>query len=160
MANFAERLDLALKKRGFSGAQVAAELTRAGIPITRAYVSQLRTGKQANPTLQVLRALASCLQVSVGWLVGEERLESGAVDDLQLRAAAIGASASGLSERSLDVLRGVIDLARKAEGLPEQEPSPSEVPEAAAPLAGPQRAALGERLRGLRLVAGMSPERA
>ena len=57
MANFAERLDLALRRRGFSGAQVAAELTRAGIPITRAYVSQLRTGKQTNPTLQVLREL-------------------------------------------------------------------------------------------------------
>ncbi|MFD2350252.1 helix-turn-helix domain-containing protein [Nonomuraea ferruginea] len=76
MAKFAERLDLALAKRGFTGAQVAAALTEAGIPITRAYVSQLRTGKQTNPTLQVLRALAACLQVSVGWLVGEDHVEA------------------------------------------------------------------------------------
>lgn len=159
MANFAERLDLALSKRGFSGAQLAAALTEAGIPITRAYVSQLRTGKQTNPTLQVLRALAACLQVSVGWLVGEDAVDSGAVDELQLRAAAIGASASGLSEGSLTVLRGVIGLARAAEGLPEQPAAAAaEIPEAAAPLTEPQREALGDRLRNLRLIARLSPE--
>ncbi|MEV0197485.1 helix-turn-helix domain-containing protein, partial [Nonomuraea sp. NPDC050691] len=150
MANIADRLDLALRERGLSGAQVAAELTEAGIPITRAYVSQLRTGKQTNPTLQVLRALASCLQVSVGWLVGEESLgaASAAVDDLQSRAAALGAAASGLSDGSLAVLRGVIDLARRAEGLPESPasgpqatPEVSAVPAARTTLAPPVRAA-------------------
>ncbi|MFI7133986.1 Scr1 family TA system antitoxin-like transcriptional regulator [Nonomuraea sp. NPDC050153] len=160
MANFAERLDLALTKRGFTGAQVASALTEAGIPITRAYVSQLRTGKQTNPTLQVLRALASCLQVSVGWLVGDDYLESGAVEDLQLRAAAIGLGASELSESSLTVLRGVVELARRAEGLPEEPepPSPDDIPDAAAPLSGPQRRALGKRLHGLRLAADLSVE--
>ncbi|MEW9549568.1 Scr1 family TA system antitoxin-like transcriptional regulator [Nonomuraea sp. NPDC050783] len=159
MANFAERLDLALTKRGFTGAQVASTLTEAGIPITRAYVSQLRTGKQTNPTLQVLRALASCLQVSVGWLVGDDHLESGAVEDLQLRAAGLGGSASGLSESSLTVLRGVVELARRAEGLPEEPPPAADaVPEAAAPLSGPQRRALGRRLHGLRLAAGLTVE--
>lgn len=156
MANFAERLDLALRRRGFSGAQVAAELTEAGIPITRAYVSQLRTGKQTNPTLQVLRALAACLQVSVGWLVGEERLESGAADDPSLEGLA------GLSEGSREVVRGVIELARRAEGLAEPATTePAGEPVVPAPaLAAPQRAALGERLRGLRLAAGLSAERA
>ncbi|SEG39549.1 Transcriptional regulator, contains XRE-family HTH domain [Nonomuraea solani] len=158
MANFAERLDLALTKRGFTGAQVASALTEAGIPITRAYVSQLRTGKQTNPTLQVLRALATCLQVSVGWLVGDDYLESGAVEDLQLRAATIGLSASGLSEGSLAVLRGVVELARKAEGLPEEPEPTSDIPEAVAPLSGPQRRALGKRLSGLRLAAQLSVE--
>ncbi|RVX43285.1 transcriptional regulator with XRE-family HTH domain [Nonomuraea polychroma] len=158
MANFAERLDLALTKRGFTGAQVASALTEAGIPITRAYVSQLRTGKQTNPTLQVLRALASCLQVSVGWLVGDDHLESGAVEDLQLRAATIGLSASGLSESSLAVLRGVVELARKAEGLPDEPETTSEIPDAAGPLRGPQRRALGRRLHGLRLAAQLSEE--
>ncbi|MEV4563878.1 Scr1 family TA system antitoxin-like transcriptional regulator [Nonomuraea sp. NPDC049419] len=158
MANFAERLDLALTKRGFTGAQVASALTEAGIPITRAYVSQLRTGKQTNPTLQVLRALASCLQVSVGWLVGDDYLESGSVEDLQLRAATIGLSASGLSESSLAVLRGVVEMARKAEGLPDEPEPSSEIPEAVAPLSGPQRRALGKRLHGLRVSAGLSVE--
>ncbi|MFG6191383.1 Scr1 family TA system antitoxin-like transcriptional regulator [Nonomuraea sp. JJY05] len=160
MANFAERLDLALTKRGFTGAQVASALTEAGIPITRAYVSQLRTGKQTNPTLQVLRALASCLQVSVGWLVGDDYLESGAVEDLQLRAAAIGLGASDLSESSLTLLRGVVELARRAEGLPDEPEAPSapDIPEAAAPLSGPQRRALGKRLHGLRLAADLSVE--
>ncbi|MEV4009667.1 Scr1 family TA system antitoxin-like transcriptional regulator [Nonomuraea angiospora] len=160
MANFAERLDLALTKRGFTGAQVASALTEAGIPITRAYVSQLRTGKQTNPTLQVLRALASCLQVSVGWLVGDDYLESGAVEDLQLRAAAIGLGASELSESSLTLLRGVVELARRAEGLPDEPAPPSspDIPEAAAPLSGPQRRALGKRLHGLRLAAELSVE--
>ncbi|MEV0994742.1 Scr1 family TA system antitoxin-like transcriptional regulator [Nonomuraea sp. NPDC050202] len=158
MANFAERLDLALTKRGFTGAQVASALTEAGIPITRAYVSQLRTGKQTNPTLQVLRALASCLQVSVGWLVGDDYLESGSVEDLQLRAATTGLSASGLSESSLSVLRGVIELARKAEGLPEEPEQTADIPEAVAPLSGPQRRALGKRLHGLRLSAQLSVE--
>ncbi|WP_170222927.1 helix-turn-helix domain-containing protein [Nonomuraea turkmeniaca] len=158
MANFAERLDLALTKRGFTGAQVASALTEAGIPITRAYVSQLRTGKQTNPTLQVLRALASCLQVSVGWLVGDDHLESGAVEDLQLRAATIGLSASGLSESSLAVLRGVVELARKAEGLPDEPEPTSDIPDAAAPLSGPQRRALGRRLHSLRLAAQLTEE--
>ncbi|WP_336213397.1 helix-turn-helix domain-containing protein [Nonomuraea sp. LPB2021202275-12-8] len=159
MAKFAERLDLALNKRGFTGAQVAAALTEAGIPITRAYVSQLRTGKQTNPTLQVLRALAACLQVSVGWLVGEDYVESGTVDDLQLRAAGIGLSASGLSESSLTVLREVIELARKAEGLPEHPEPAMEIPDAAAPLEEAMRQALGERLHSLRSAAQLSPEK-
>ncbi|MER7503573.1 Scr1 family TA system antitoxin-like transcriptional regulator [Nonomuraea pusilla] len=158
MANFAERLDLALTKRGYTGAQVASALTEAGIPITRAYVSQLRTGKQANPTLQVLRALASCLQVSVGWLVGDDHVESGSVEDLQLRAAAVGLSASGLSEGSLALLRGVVELARRAEGLPEQPERAAGIPEASTPLSGPQRRALGARLHGLRLAAELSAE--
>ncbi|MCF6474525.1 helix-turn-helix domain-containing protein [Nonomuraea sp. MG754425] len=158
MANFAERLDLALTKRGFTGAQVASALTEAGIPITRAYVSQLRTGKQTNPTLQVLRALASCLQVSVGWLVGDDYLESGSAEDLQLRAANVGLSASGLSESSLVVLRGVVELARRAEGLPEEPEQTSDIPEAVAPLSDPQRRALGKRLHGLRVSAQLSVE--
>ncbi|MFI7421696.1 Scr1 family TA system antitoxin-like transcriptional regulator [Nonomuraea sp. NPDC049684] len=158
MANFAERLDLALTKRGFTGAQVAAALTEAGIPITRAYVSQLRTGKQTNPTLQVLRALAACLQVSVGWLVGDEHYESGAVEDLQLRAAAIGLSASGLSEGSLAVLRGVVELARRAEGLPGEPEPVAEIPDAAPPLNDSQRRALGKRLHGLRMGVRLSVE--
>jgi transcriptional regulator with XRE-family HTH domain len=159
VAQFAERLGLALSKRGYTGAQLAAALTEAGIPITRAYVSQLRTGKQTNPTLQVLRALAACLQVSVGWLLGEDTTDSGSLEELHLRAAAIGASASGLSDESLNVLRGVIGLARAAEGLPERpEPSAAEIPEAAAPLTESQREALGDRLRNLRLSARMSPE--
>ncbi|TDD39647.1 helix-turn-helix domain-containing protein [Nonomuraea terrae] len=159
MANFAERLDLALTKRGYTGAQVASALTEAGIPITRAYVSQLRTGKQTNPTLQVLRALATCLQVSVGWLVGDDYVESGAVDDLQLRAATLGLAASGLSESSLVVLRGVVELARKAEGLPEEpETAVPDIPEAATPLSDPQRRALGKRLHSLRLAARLSVE--
>ncbi|MBF8187448.1 helix-turn-helix domain-containing protein [Nonomuraea sp. K274] len=158
MANFAERLDLALTKRGYTGAQVASALTEAGIPITRAYVSQLRTGKQTNPTLQVLRALATCLQVSVGWLVGDDYLESGSAEDLQLRAATIGLSASGLSETSLTVLRGVVELARKAEGLPDEPEPASDIPDAAAPLSGPQRRALGKRLHGLRIAARLSVE--
>ncbi|MEU8244960.1 Scr1 family TA system antitoxin-like transcriptional regulator [Nonomuraea sp. NPDC048916] len=169
MANIAERLDLALRKRGYSGAQVAAELTRAGIPITRAYVSQLRTGKQTNPTLQVLRALAACLQVSVGWLVGEEHAEPGAERiprpaGVSGQIGQIGQSAAGLSDTSLDVVRDVIGLARRAEGLSEPEPGPEpepeilEIPEAAAVLTDAQRAALGRRLRGLRLAVLMSPE--
>ncbi|WP_181019522.1 helix-turn-helix domain-containing protein [Nonomuraea typhae] len=155
MANFAERLDHALSKRGYTGAQVAAALTTAGIPITRAYVSQLRTGKQTNPTLQVLQALASYLQVSVGWLLGEDYLESGAMQDLQLRAAAIGASASGLSEGSLDLLRDVVDLARRAEGLPARA-AVTDLPDATR-LSDEARGVLAERLRGLRVSARMSP---
>lgn len=155
MANFAERLDLALSKRGCTGAQVAAALTTAGIPITRAYVSQLRTGKQTNPTLHVLQALAAYLQVSVGWLLGEDYLESGAMQDLQVRAAAIGVSASGLSAGSLSILRDVVDLARRAEGLPGRETGGPELP-AAASLSDGQRTVLAERLRGLRTAAGMA----
>ncbi|MEV4892671.1 Scr1 family TA system antitoxin-like transcriptional regulator [Nonomuraea sp. NPDC050547] len=155
MANFAERLDHALSKRGYTGAQVAAALTTAGIPITRAYVSQLRTGKQTNPTLQVLQALASYLQVSVGWLLGEDYLESGAMQDLQLRAAAIGASASGLSEGSLDLLRDVVDIARRAEGLPARTAT-NDLPDAAR-LSDIAVTALADRLRGLRVAARMSP---
>ncbi|WP_327090805.1 Scr1 family TA system antitoxin-like transcriptional regulator [Nonomuraea sp. NBC_01738] len=157
MANFAERLDLALSKRGCTGAQVAAALTTAGIPITRAYVSQLRTGKQTNPTLHVLQALAAYLQVSVGWLLGEDYLESGAAQDLQVRAAAIGVSASGLSDGSLGLLREVVDLARRAEGLSGAPAPAGELP-AAATLDQAQRTALGGRLRSLRQSARLAAE--
>src|SRR5690606_33037372 len=115
--------------------------------------------KQTNPTLQVLRALAACLQVSVGWLVGEDHVEVGPGDDPNLQAAGLAQFASGLSEDSLSVVRGVIELARKAEHLPENPEPALEIPEAAAPLSEPVRRAVGERLHSLRMAAQMSVEK-
>lgn len=153
MANLADRLSLAMNSRGCSATQVAAALTEAGIPITRAYVSQLKSGKHANPTLVVLRAIADYLQVSVGWLIGEDSLPGqlgpilGLPDDAGLP--------ENMSPESMTALRVVFELALRAD---RHQTSPAAAD--AAPLSPAQRSALGSRLRALRQAAAMPPQQA
>lgn len=157
MATLAERLTLAIRRREHSVAGLVLALNDAGVSITRAYVYQLMRGQQTNPTLGVVHALAGQLQVSVGWLVGEDEIESGSLSDLRQRAAVVGRALADLSDASLEQVHGIVELARRAEGLPPKQtvlPLPPPGPR----LSERQRAVLAGRLCELREGAGKTVE--
>jgi ESX-1-secreted protein regulator len=91
--------------------------------ISSTYVWQLRTGRRRNPTQKHLSALAAFFGVSPMYFFGETEADRDAVPpelaaalknddvrDMALRAA-------GLSDRSLQAIRDMIENARAVEGL-------------------------------------------
>lgn len=119
METFAERLTRALARRGVSNRAAAREISKTGVSITYAYIGQLASGERTNPSLEHVKALAAFLQVPVGWLAGDDApaaLPGSELDDAALHLAA---RSTGLSELSLDMIRQMVETARKAEGLQE-----------------------------------------
>ena len=98
---------------------------RGGPSISGAYIWQLRAGKRVNPTMSTLEALADFFGVPAGYFLDDgvqERIDS----QLDLLAAMRDAGVSrialrsfGLSAESLRAIAGVIENARRLEGLPE-----------------------------------------
>ncbi|SEU46371.1 helix-turn-helix domain-containing protein [Nonomuraea wenchangensis] len=163
MEKFAERLRDVMARRGLVDQQVAdMVMEQTGVRMTRAYITQLRTGTQRNPTIGRLRALAQVLQVRASYLLGEPD-------------PADEAPFAGLSIESREAMRVVLDLARRADRMPSAgrntAPRPAvaddttlhvyhpftaqEVAQALAP-AHPLPNRVGGRLRELRKAASLS----
>jgi transcriptional regulator with XRE-family HTH domain len=109
-----------------SNAEVAAALQREGGPtVSATYLWQLRKGIRANPTKAHLEALARHFGVSPSYFFDES--SSADIDgQLALLAVmrdagvrAIALRSSGLSERSLQAIQGMVEHARRLERLPE-----------------------------------------
>ncbi|MEU9371665.1 helix-turn-helix transcriptional regulator [Streptomyces avermitilis] len=94
--------------------------------ISPSAITQLKTGAKPNPTLKTVEALADYFGVETNYFtkqMSEEHVRR-VVAGLELLAAAensgvqaLFARASGLSDQSLDMVRAVIETARKADGL-------------------------------------------
>lgn len=128
--SLAERLDHLFRTvRQPDGAEytheeVAAAIRERGITISHTYVWQLHTGVRDNPTKRHLEALAEFFGVPASYFLDEDvehidaqlellsALRDGGVRSVALRAV-------GLSPRSLDAIRGMIEHARQIEGLPD-----------------------------------------
>jgi transcriptional regulator with XRE-family HTH domain len=127
LADKLDRLFRSVRRRGgdeFSYEEVARGIRERGGPtISGTYVWQLRTGKRDNPTKSHLEALAGFFGVSPAYFLDEAeaaRVES----QLELLAAMRDSGVSrialrsvGLSPQTLDAIAGIIENARKAEGL-------------------------------------------
>lgn len=123
LATFAERLTRALERDGRSNRAIAAAIrAKGGVKITHAYISQLAKGIRPNPSLEHTRALAAELGVPINWLAGEDVPAGQPSPELDETALHIAARSTGLSELSLEMIRQMIETARKAEGLPHNSP--------------------------------------
>jgi transcriptional regulator with XRE-family HTH domain len=98
---------------------------RGGASISGAYIWQLRTGKRVNPTMSTLESLAGFFGVPAAYFLDDEARER---IDLQLDVLAamrdsqvsrIALRSFGLSPESLQAIAGVVENARRLEGLPE-----------------------------------------
>jgi len=105
-----------------AAAQAITEKT--GVPISAAYLWQLRNGLKTNPTVQHLRAIASFFGVPSAYLIEPE---SSSTIDAQLRLLQVlrdngvrdlALRASGLSPESISSLAAMIDEVRKLQDLP------------------------------------------
>lgn len=111
--------------------EVAEAIRARGVTISHTYVWQLRTGLRENPTKRHLEALAEFFGVPAAYFLDDDvehinaqldllaALRDGGVRSMALRAI-------GLSPRSLDAIRGMIEHARQIEGLPAEPAPPSE----------------------------------
>ena len=104
--------------------EVATALRERGGPtISATYLWQLRKGVRDNPTKKHLEALADFFGVSPAYFFDDEAAER--IDaELQLLVAMRDASvrgvalrAAGLSPETLGAIKGVIERARRLEGL-------------------------------------------
>jgi transcriptional regulator with XRE-family HTH domain len=131
MATFAERLDEALKLKGWSARQAQREMTRIhpDLAITHAYISGLRRGKHTNPSTEVVTALAQLFGVPVGWLLGEDLPPVQLSEEDQRRQHQIRQGLAklgvqniaermvGLSPLSLEAIEKMVEAMRRAERL-------------------------------------------
>lgn len=133
--SIAERLDHLFRTfhkrdgKEYSHREVERELRdRFGEQLSHAYIGQLRAGRQDNPTIKALRALAMFFGVPVDYFVSEAVARE--VDkELQLAAQLVElrdhpslgtlvVRARGLSDRSLESVIAIMDRVREIEGLP------------------------------------------
>lgn len=93
-----------------------------GLRVSGGYLSALRNGGRANPSIELLRALAAYFGVPVDHLTAPSTDDDVALAaELVMREAGIRAlalRAEGLGEASLASIVAIIDNARKLEGLP------------------------------------------
>ncbi|BCZ24072.1 helix-turn-helix transcriptional regulator [Mycobacterium senriense] len=108
-----------------SNAAAAAAITdKTGVPISPAYLWQLRSGLKTNPTVAHLRAIADYFGVPPSYLV--DRGTDPAIDaQLNLLQALrdngvrdLAARASGLTPQALNSLAAIVDHLRELERLP------------------------------------------
>lgn len=108
-----------------SNAAAAAAITdKTGVPISPAYLWQLRSGVKTNPTVAHLRAIADFFGVPPSYLI--DRGTDPAIDaQLNLLQALrdhgvrdLAARASGLTPQALNSLAAIVDHLRELEQLP------------------------------------------
>jgi ESX-1-secreted protein regulator len=120
----------------YTNAHVAEEISRntdeyGGVTLTEQYLSMLRNAKRANPSPDVLRALAKFFAVPVGYLLGDlsesqaERVEEEvqflvAMRDQRVRAIAL--RSVGLPPEVQDSLSDIICQFRRQMNLPADPP--------------------------------------
>lgn len=105
-------------------AGVRAERGVDGATISVSYLWQLRKGLRTNPTLRHLEVLARFFGVSLAYFLDESsyrRIEDQLASIALLRDQSVhrvAARAAGLSPDSLQAIAQMIEMARRAEGLP------------------------------------------
>jgi transcriptional regulator with XRE-family HTH domain len=117
----------------YSYEEVASAIRERGVMISHTYIWQLRKGARDNPTKRHLEALAEFFGVNAAYFLDDEAarrideqlellaaLRDNAVRTMALRAA-------GLSGPSLEAIHGMIEHARRIEGLPDDPPPATEV---------------------------------
>jgi transcriptional regulator with XRE-family HTH domain len=114
------------KGRHWTNAEVAEELKLANpeLKVGGVYLSQLRTGKRANPTPELLAALARFFGVSVAYFFDDQVAESvlnqvAAIEALrQAGVRAVAMRAAGMKKENLQAITAIMDQYRAMQGLP------------------------------------------
>ncbi|MEV6278471.1 helix-turn-helix domain-containing protein [Nocardia sp. NPDC051832] len=135
---FAQRLNKLFEsvrppgRKPHTNAEVAAALTASGYPISKPYLSQLRSGRRSNPSEETVAALARFFKVKPDYFFNTAYAAK--IDhDMTLLAQLQGyglrrlsARAFDLSEESQNLLTSLAEKLRASEGLPEIPPDGTE----------------------------------
>lgn len=107
----------------YSNDAVAAALSEHGVSVTGVYISQLRSGRKANPSARLLHALAKHFGVPVTYFFDEAEAASigsqlDALAELRdSRIEGIMTRTHGVSDENLAHLSSIVETIRKLEGL-------------------------------------------
>ena len=107
----------------YSNDRAAEDLSSAGVSITGAYLSQLRSGKKNNPSARLLAGIADLFEVPITYFFDDEQAKK--IEDqlntlVALRKAGVQgivARSAGVSEAGLASLAAILEQLRKMEGL-------------------------------------------
>lgn len=119
-------------KAPYSNEAVAEALTRQGVSVTGVYISQMRTGRKANPSARLLHGLAKHFGVPVTYFFDDDEAESirSQLDALanvrDARIEGIMTRTQGVSEANLANITAIIESIRKLEGLDSDATPPQE----------------------------------
>jgi transcriptional regulator with XRE-family HTH domain len=95
--------------------------------ISMQYLSQLRNGTRAEPAHSKLAAIAHFFGVPVGYFTDEETMRHTDEELRMLRAMRdsgvrdLALRAEGLSPQSMELIRALVEQARRQEGLPDAD---------------------------------------
>lgn len=114
-------------------AEVSASASaRSGESLSVMYISNLRSGKQTNPSLRVMEQLADFFGVTPAYFLDElvQRRLDEQLDALVLlgnpQARRLAVRASALSRRTLEAFELMVETARDMEGVLEEPPPPGQ----------------------------------
>ncbi|WP_157388277.1 helix-turn-helix domain-containing protein [Nocardia terrae] len=117
--------DTAPGERPHTNGEVAAQLTAWGHPISKPYLSQLRSGLRTDPSRETIAALARYFRVRPGYFAGEAHRSATDADYVLLSRLQfhtlreLSTRAYDLSEESQNLLTTMADRLRITEGLPD-----------------------------------------
>ncbi|WP_019201746.1 hypothetical protein [Tsukamurella sp. 1534] len=135
----AQRLNALIEREAHAGRPrtnnaLAQELRdrNPGLRVSGGYLSALRNGGRAHPSIELLRALSGYFEVPVDHFTAPNTDEEAALAaELVMREEGIRAlalRAHGLGEASLASIAAIIDNARRLEGLPAAGEPPGPAP--------------------------------
>ena len=115
----------------YTNDRAAEDLTAAGVSVSGAYLSLLRSGKKNNPTARLLAAIADLFEVPITYFFDDDVAER-ITQQLDTLAALRNAGVEGIVSRSAGVsdagianLAAILEQIRKMEGLEDVEPPPT-----------------------------------
>ncbi|HET9648707.1 MAG TPA: helix-turn-helix domain-containing protein [Microlunatus sp.] len=115
----------------YTNERAAEELTAAGVSVSGAYLSLLRSGKKNNPTARLLAGIAELFQVPITYFFDADEAER-ITQQLDLVVAlrnagvqGIVSRAAGVSDAGIANLAAILEQIRKMEGLDDGGDSPS-----------------------------------
>lgn len=120
----------------YTNERAAEELTEAGVSVSGAYLSLLRSGKKNNPTARLLAAIAELFQVPITYFFDADEAER-ITEQLDMLVALRNAGVQGIVSRTAGVsdagianLAAILEQIRKMEGLDDGvEPPPTHAPD-------------------------------
>lgn len=114
--------------------EVASAIRERGVMISHTYIWQLRRGARDNPTKRHLEALAEFFGVSAAYFLDDDAARQ-INEQLELLAAfrdnavrQVALRAAGLSGPSLEAIHGMIEHARRIEGIADDPSAPRRPP--------------------------------
>lgn len=107
----------------YSNDRAAEDLSSAGISVTGAYLSQLRSGKKNNPSARLLAGIAELFGVPITYFLNDEqaeKIEKQLNTLVALRSAGVRgivARSAGVSDAGIASLAAILEQLRMMEGL-------------------------------------------